>query len=328
MSIRTAFTPPPSLVAVMDAQHGVFTTSQGRAAGYTTDELQRLRSRQALLSVRRGVYADAARYRQLEPLERHRVDTQAALLRLESPAALSHETAAVWMGLPMLQPSLGIIHVTRPELPASHIHAGIHHHPGALPDDHLTVVGQARMTSPARTAVDIARSADFARGLAVADSSLRAGVSRQVLQDAMAFCASWPGARGASRAVSWADGRADNPGESYSRAVLIEQGLPPSDIQFPVRDQHGLVGLADFAWIDRWTLGEFDGRRKYLPGPDGDVEAAARVLWQEKQREDRLRRAGFEVVRWTWQDLQRPAELIARILAAFARAAARRRTAN
>jgi hypothetical protein len=328
MSIHAVFSPPPALVAVMDAQHGVFTTGQGRSAGYTTDELQRLRSRRALLSVRRGVYADAARYRQLEPIERHRVDTQAALLRLASAAALSHETAAVWTGLAMLQPSLGVIHVTRPELPASHVHAGIHHHPGALPDDHVTVAGKARTTSPARTAVDIARSADFARGLAVADSCLHAGVSRAVLEDAMAFCASWPGARGASRAVSWADGRADNPGESYSRAVLIEQGLPPSDIQFAVHDEHGLVGLADFVWIDQWTLGEFDGRIKYAPGANADVEAAARVLWLEKQREDRLRAAGFEVVRWTWQDLQRPAELTARILAAFGRAAARRRTAN
>jgi hypothetical protein len=328
MSIRAVFAPPPALVAVMDAQHGLFTTSQGRAAGYTPDELQRLRSRRALLSVRRGVYAAAADYRQLEPLERHRVDTQAALLRLASPAALSHETAAVWTGMSMLKPSLQLLHVTRPELPASHVHAGIHHHPGALPDEHLTVVGNARITSPARTAVDIARNVDFARGLAVADSCLRSGVSRGVLQDAMAFCASWPGARGASRAVSWADGRADNPGESYSRAVLIEQGLPPSDIQFPVRDEHGLVGLADFVWLDQWTLGEFDGRLKYAPGPDGGVEAAARVLWLEKQREDRLRAAGFEVVRWTWQDLLRPAELVARILAAFARAAARRRTAN
>jgi hypothetical protein len=281
-----------------------------------------------LVSIRRGVYADGVRYAELAALERHRVDTQAALLRLASPTALSHETAAVWMGMPMLRPSLGTIHVTRPELPASHVHAGIHHHPGSLPDQHVTVIGKTRTTSPARTAVDIARRVDFARGLAVADSCLRSGVSRQALQDVMAFCASWPGARGASRAVSWADGRADNPGESYSRAVLIEQGLPPSDIQFPVRDDHGLAGLADFVWIDRWTLGEFDGRLKYLPNAGADVEAGAQVLWLEKQREDRLRAAGFEVVRWTWQELQRPAELTARIVAAFARAAARRRTAN
>jgi hypothetical protein len=287
-----------------------------------------LRTRRVLVSVRRGVYADAGHYRGLRPLERHRVDTQAALLRLSSPAALSHETAAVWMDMSMLQPALRTIHVTRPELPASHVHAGIHHHPGALPVEHVAFVAGARVTSPARTAVDIARHVNFARALAVVDSCLRAGVARESLQDVMEFCASWPGARGASRAVSSADGRADNPGESFSRAVLIEHGLAPSHLQYPVRDHHGLIGLADFAWIDRWTLGEFDGRLKYVPAPDADVEAAARVLWQEKQREDRLRAAGFEVVRWTWQDLQRPAQLAAHIMAGFARAAARRRTAN
>ena len=310
----------------MRRQRGVFTADQAYAGGYSPDEIQRLRSAKVLRSVRRGVYAPAAVYRALEPLDRHQVDTQAALLCLKEPATLSHESAAVWTGLPLLRPELGLIHMTRPELRSSRREAEIHHHPGALPADQASATDGVAITRPARTAVDIARRTDFARGLAATDSCLRAGTTRVELQAVMEFCSSWPGARSASRAVSAADGRAANPGESLSRAVLIEVGLAPTSLQHEVRDSSGLVGFADFGWEERLTLGEFDGRLKYAVPPGADAEEAARVVWAEKRREDRFRGVGYEVVRWGWEDLFNPTRLAARILAAFARADGRRRT--
>ena len=327
MSPSEASALSPQLRALMLRQHGVFTADQAYAVGYSPDEVQRLREANTLHSVRRGVYALAAHYAGLDPVSRHQVDTQAALLRLKQPATLSHETAAVWTSMPLLRPELRVVQFTRPELRASRREAGIHHHLGDLPEDHLTVDEKVAVTAPARTAVDIARWTDFPRGLAAADSCLRGGTSRQHLQQVMEFCSSWPGARGASRAVAAADGRAANPGESWSRAVLIEAGIEPTALQLEVRDSAGLIGFADFGWEDQMTLGEFDGRLKYTVPPGADPEQAASVVWREKRREDRLRAAGFEVVRWTWDDLYRPAQLIARLLAAFARAGSRRRTA-
>ncbi len=46
-----------------------------------------------------------------------------------------------------------------------------------------------------------------------------------------------------------------------------------------------------------------------------------RALIAEKRREDRLRDLGFQVVRVTWAELDRPVLLRQRLLAAFARAA-------
>jgi hypothetical protein len=310
----------------MASQRGLFTASQGRQCGYTTDELQQARVDGVLASVRRGVYALAATYHGLPPLERHLVDTQAALMRLTAAATLSHETAAVWTGVELLRPDLGTVHVTRPELPASHLSAGIHHHPGALPKDQMLTLGGVRVTSPARSAVDIARRADFPRGLAAVDSCLRAGTTAAELLTVLEFCRAWAGARGASRAVSAGDGRAANPGESFSRAVLIENGLAPSALQHAVHDGRGLIGYADFAWPEHWTLGEFDGRLKYAVPEGADPDAAGAVVWAEKQREDRFRNRGYEVVRWTWVDLYRPGQLVGRLLAAFARGSALRRT--
>jgi very-short-patch-repair endonuclease len=49
---------------------------------------------------------------------------------------------------------------------------------------------------------------------------------------------------------------------------------------------------------------EFDGKVKYRDG-DGDT------LFQEKRREDRLRRLGYTVIRVTWSDLGRPERVVA-----------------
>jgi hypothetical protein len=58
---------------------------------------------------------------------------------------------------------------------------------------------------------------------------------------------------------------------------------------------------------------EFDGRAKYERCPalgesrlaDGDL------VWAEKQREDRLRELGFEVIRLVWPDLSDPRRVLA-----------------
>ena len=312
------FDPPPDLVATMDRQRGVFTARQAYAAGYAHDELQRLRDGKVLESVRRGVYTLREPYWSLGDEDRHRVDTTACLLVLKQPTTLSHQTAAVWSRLPLLQPDLTNLHVTRPELKASRREAGIHHHPGALPAAHVHEVNGVRVAVPARIAVDVARTAPFRQGLAVVDSAVRDGTPLDEVRDVLVFCRSWAGARGASRAVAAGDGRAANPGESFSRALLIEAGLAPTDLQVAIYDAEGLVGYADFGWLPLMVLGEFDGRQKYGEGSD-----SADVLWREKRREDRFRALGFEVVRWTWADLLDPARFIARLRAALARAQAR-----
>lgn len=312
------FDPPPQLAALMTRQLGVFTAEQAYAAGYIHFEIQRLRKR-SLLSVRRGVYAVRASYDGLDPISRHRVDTQAALLVLTSPTTLSHETAAIWSGLELLQPSLDVLHVTRPELRASRLEAGIHHHPGSLPDGHARRLGSVALTDDSRTAVDVARTNDFPCGLAAVDSALRAGTRPSDLREVLFYCASWPGARGASRAVAAGDGRAANPGESWSRAALIAAGLEPTQLQFPVRDSGGLIGYADFAWWPVRVLGEFDGRWKYGTDP----ASAALAVWREKKREDRLRAQGYEVVRWTWSDLFATDRVPAAVRSALSRAESR-----
>ena len=57
----------PALVVRMDRQGGVFTAAQARAVGHTDSQLQVLRRRKILVSVRRGVYAWSAVYVTADP---------------------------------------------------------------------------------------------------------------------------------------------------------------------------------------------------------------------------------------------------------------------
>jgi hypothetical protein len=115
--------------------------------------------------------------------------------------------------------------------------------------------------------------------------------------------------RAARRVVDEADARAESPGESLSRARMIELGVPRPVLQHEVRDGRGLVGRVDFFWPERGVAGEFDGRLKYRAGGVGDRTAAEQRVWEEKRREDRLRSAGLRVVRWTWADAWHPGPL-------------------
>lgn len=313
----------PGLRAVMASQGGVFTAAQARSFRHGEDELQRLRTGRdpVLTSVRRGVYAWRESYESATELEQHAMRIRAVELSLSGEAVLSHVSAAVEHGLQMLDPDLSYVQITRGSDFRPYKGAGRHQLVADLREDEvLRRPGRLPATTVARTAVDLARALDrFECVVAVMDSALRLGVSKAELRAIHQRCRSWPGAVNVGRAIELADGRAANPGESWSRVVFIQEGVPPTDLQVPVYDEEGLIGYADFGWPG--VLGEFDGKSKY--GIDGE-ERAVDAVWKEKRREDRMR-VGHEVVRWSVADLYRPAVLAGRVRAAQARATRRGR---
>lgn len=313
----------PALLALMASQGGVFSGAQALAHGHNRSDLQRLRTRppRVLMSLRRGAYAWRESYESASPDARHRLQVAALALCVEGAAVVSHHSAAVLLDLPLLDPNLDVIHLTRQPPSRPRLEAGVRHHVAELPQD--MVIAQASglpVTSLARTAVDVARETHRLEcAVAVFDSALRNGVTRAELEAVFETCRSWPGARHVARAIGLADGRADNPGESWSRVILIQEGLAPDDLQVPVYDDDGFVGYGDFGW--KGVVGEFDGKGKYGLSPTAtpDPESVRRILWKEKRREDRLR-VRNEVVRWGVAELHQPAVLAGRVRAAQERA--------
>lgn len=329
MPTRDTLALDPRLVALAERQGGVFTAEQAHEVGVGPDEIQLLRRRKVLVSVRRGVYALKIVYDGLDPVDRHLMGLAGLRLVLREPAVVSHVSAAVEHRLPMLEPDLRELHVTRSDTAGSRREAGVHHHSAALPASHVTERAGNALTTLARTGIDVARESDRLECVvAVLDSVLRAGVDAEELCEVMAYCRSWSGARLASRGLAMADGRAANPGESWSRMVLVGQGVGPSDLQRALFDADGLIGYADFFWEKERVVGEFDGRLKYRVPEGASAEQAGVVVWQEKLREDRIRGIGYLVVRWGWSDLHNPARLGARVHAAFAAQAQRGRPAR
>ncbi|WP_218219818.1 hypothetical protein [Nesterenkonia sp. Act20] len=124
-------------------------------------------------------------------------------------------------------------------------------------------------------------------------------------------------------ALVFADGAAESPGESVSRALIHEQGFVPPALQVRVATDLGEERV-DFEWTlpgrsghaPRRIVGEFDGRGKYFDETMLEGRTAKEVHYAEKLREDALRRTGRKVVRWGWADLSTPDILTKRLLRA------------
>lgn len=296
----------------------VLLRSELTARGLADGDLARLRRLGDLERVRRGAYVrpDAE---ERTPEQQHRLLIAATMPQLGPGAVLSHASAAVLHDLPVWREALGSAHVTRPRDGGGGRRSVLRRHTSPLEPAEVTVLGGWPVTELARTVVDLARSVPFEQGVAAADRALAHGLEPALLQVALERQASWPGTARARRAVAFADKRSESVGESVSRVLLWQQGLPPSELQLPVSDGARLLGRVDFAWPEHRTIGEFDGRVKYgrLLRPGDDV---GEVVYREKVREDLLRDLGWQVVRWIWSDLDRPELIVERLGRAFRRA--------
>jgi len=307
----------PRLARSAATQHGLFTASQALDAGYNEREIKVLTRAREWTRLRRGIYMDSHLIPD-DDVAQHVIAARAALLRVKDGAFVSHLTAAAVEGLDTLNPDFTIVHLTRVGLASSRTEAGVHHHVARVPPGRVITIDGIRATDAAWTVIDTARESTFDQGVVLAESALwHERATSESLRSVLLTCADWPGARNAGRVVAFASSRSESPGESLARIAFERLGLPQPRQQVDVRDGFGLIGRVDFLWDQYRTIGEFDGRLKY------DSERRE-TLYDEKRREDRLREAGFEVVRFGWADVQGEARAIGRrVPAAFARAARR-----
>ena len=291
-------------------QGGVVTRRQALDSGLSARQLRRGPHR--LVQVRHGVFADAARLADATPSARTVVAVAAALLVSDVELVAVGPTAAVVHGVPLLGPPPDRLHLAerKPARPRHHDSSTTLH-----PAD-VDLVAGVRVTTLARTAVDVARARGRAAGVVAADAVLARGVPREELEAVVERMGRWSGVQQARAAVSFADGRSESPLESLGRLRFAEQGLPAPQLQAWLGDEFGPIARVDHHWAAHRTIAEADGALKYRNPAD---------VFEEKRREDRLRDAGYEVVRYTWDEaLHRPEVLAARVRRAFDRAARRR----
>lgn len=231
----------------------------------------------------------------------HRRLVCSKVLRAEDPL-VSHVSAALLLGLPLVDADLGVVHITG-RLPNGGQRRGVvFRHPRGAGIPEIRVDG-IRMTTAARTLVDVARTESVVAAVTAMDAALhRAMVVREDLESELAAATGRRGVSTARRAVALADGRSESPGESKTRILLHDLGFPSPELQVNVLDGAGhFLGRADLAYAEFGVLIEFDGLVKY--GDIADGPEARTALIKEKRREDRLRAAGFVVLRLVWSDL-------------------------
>jgi hypothetical protein len=293
----------PCLRATMERQGGLLLRSQLTAAGAAPCR--------RLVRVRGGVYA-----------ERRLVETAtaagAAALRVRAERLVSTvdlvgagATAALVHDLPLLgaAPTRPVLVERKQDRPGHHGTSRT-----VLPEEVEQVQG-APVTGLARTVVDVARRSGFLAGVVTADAALRRGVTSQELEAVLRASARWPGRRVAAEVCDFADAGAESPLESVGRVRFVQHGLPTPELQVLLGDACGPFARVDQCWRAQRTVAEADGALKYA-GRDS--------LFVEKQREDRLRDAGWEVVRYTWDEaLRTPGLVVSRVLRAFDRSARR-----
>ncbi|TCK26180.1 type IV toxin-antitoxin system AbiEi family antitoxin domain-containing protein [Pseudonocardia endophytica] len=294
-------------------------------AGWSPDEIRRMVTRGDLRRLGRGTYTTAGP----APADRrveHVLRVRAVVRRLDPTAVVSHASAAAVHGLPCWGLPLDRVVVTRARVSGARRSAELLVRAAPLPDHDVTSVmlpgdaGTLRVTAPARTVVDVARTYGFEQAVVVADAALarpRRDVPPLVTPDelvaAVADAGGRPGAAAARRVATFADGRSGSPGESRSRVAMDAAGLAVPVLQYEIRDAVGVhVATVDFAWPERRTVGEFDGKIKYgrllRPGEEpGDA------VYREKLREDAIRAEGWTVVRWRWQEIRPFTPVLARL---------------
>ncbi|WP_207454256.1 hypothetical protein [Desertivibrio insolitus] len=272
-----------------------------------------------LVRVRRGVYMPSVIHLAATSRERHLWTMRAAALTHERSLVFAHLSAACAWGLPNTGswPALPHVLVGPGEGRSSR---GFHRH--AMWDENVENVDGLLVAPVARTIMAVARTEPLSVALPMADHALPGNRYRQSLltgAEPLARELPLPGLRGSSMArlvLELADGRSGSAGESLSRAGMAVLRMPLPDLQTRFFDEAGVIGEVDFHWPVNRLIGEFDGRGKYLRDEQRAGRTAGEVVYDEKLREDRLRRLGEAVTRWGWETAQGLASLRSVLLAA------------
>lgn len=245
-----------------------------------------------LVRVRRGVYVEAGRWAALGVEERCRLTVVAAAATCRTRVVVSHVSAAVVHGLPLVGAPSRWVHVLVPPAGGSRREHGFakharddHDRPDALEVDGVLV------TPLDATLVDVCLTEPFVRAVVMTDHALHRGmVTLESLAAEFERRGTRRGAKRVQAVLEFATPSAQGPLESVSRVGFRLLGLPDPVLQHQLFDETGRrVAIVDDRWPGFGVVGESDGRVKYTDPGMTAGRTAAQVLMDEKDREDDIR---------------------------------------
>lgn len=277
--------------AIAARQHGLVTRRQLLEAGVSMPVIDRRVQNGRLVPAFRGVYL-------VGPLRSARSREMAALLACGPESVLSHESAVSLRELVGPRPTGGVVHIA---LPRGHRRPrpGIRlHHLPTLVESDVSVVDGLRVTTAARTLLDVAtRWPSRALERAVADALEREITTIDALHGLLAR---HPGRSGTRRLRILLSGRGPALTRSELEALFLEKvrraRVPPP------RTNVGIGGYeVDCYWPDARLAVELDGFRYH---------ARRSAFEGDRARDADLAARGIRVVRITWYQLTREPEAV------------------
>jgi hypothetical protein len=296
-----------------------------RAGGISAAMLETQLAHGNLMRLRPNVYA-AARTWPASPRDQHILLARAEQVARPS-AVISHVSAATVWGLP--HPGSGWwwggpVTLMQEGGPRTS-YSGATCYLGRLPANQVALDPAGyRVTTPARTAVDLAARLPLPQALVLLDAAARltcasfvpsprrkdfrnprliAAARRQLTEAAETVRC-----RGLERAIALTEPCRESAIESLSAGHFALAGLPTPTFQESIRTPQGEF-FPDCYWPYAHLIGEADGASKY-------ADPAAIV--KEKEREQYLRDCGYRFVRWLGKEIMaRPWEVVARVARAL-----------
>ncbi len=132
-------------------------------------------------------------------------------------------------------------------------------------DDEVERVGDMLVTTPARTALDLACRYPVDSAVAKIDALARA--TKLKMADVELLADRYTGRRGIRRArvaLDLVDAGAESPRETWLRLLLIRAGFPRPQTQIPVYNEYGvLVAVLDMGWEEIKVAADYEGEHHW-----------------------------------------------------------------
>lgn len=294
----------PWMDEIARRQHGVVSRTQLLDRGTASSWIDsRVRSRR-LRPLHRGVYL-------VGPLRTAYTRPMAALLAGGPGAAIGYRSAGALLGFAAKEPETAPVHVLVLGSDRGRM-TGLHpHRVDSLPSDEITELHGIRLTTPARTLVDLAgasTSQELVRAVARAERLKL--IDRKELAR---IAARHQSRRGIGKLRRLLKGEKDiqftrSRAEEDFLRLLRRARLPRPEVNVVIQGFE-----VDFLWRCRWLVVEVDGFAYH---------SSKRAFETDRRRDADLTAAGFRVVRLTWRQLHNEPEAVAaRVALALGRSA-------
>ena len=282
------------VAAALCDRHGVFTTAQLRQAGIS--------ARKEKYAVERGMWSRVVIGAYVMGNRPVSLAQRAAAAAAITSGVVSHLTAATLHGL---ADDDGLTHVTVARKERA-LQPGLTVHHLTLGAGDVVEVAGIRVTSRQRSVVDCLAVLDFDAAMTLArEATFRRIIDADTVRRAAAQRFRWHGTpqlRIIARLLA-EPGRSAS--EHLAHRILRKGGFTGWVVNVVVHDDLGSIGEVDILFETAKLVVEIDGR---------DVHSQPEVFQRDRAKQNRLMRAGYTVLRFTWDDLtQRPDTVIATI---------------